>query len=219
VGGVNGFAKSQQTYAMSFGWRLVAAGDHDGDGRADLIWRSAADGRVMYWSLCNTQQLLDYQDFAQAPDFDLVTSGDYNADGLADLFFRRRSDGITSIWLSSGSGYAPLASITMSKYWVPIDSADYDADGDADVVWRSSTDGRVQVWIMEDGRWQRSVVFEAALDRQLVTAGDFNADRLLDMVWRKPDGSISIWLNNGAGFTNRYVGNRDSSWQLVIGGR
>jgi hypothetical protein len=219
VGGVNGFAKSQQTYAMSFGWRLVAAGDHDGDGRADLIWRSAADGRVMYWSLGNTQQLLDYQDFAQAPDFDLVTSGDYNADGLADLFFRRRSDGITSIWLSSGSGYAPLASITMSKYWVPIDSADYDADGDADVVWRSSTDGRVQVWIMEDGRWQRSVVFEAALDRQLVTAGDFNADRLLDMVWRKPDGSISIWLNNGTGFTNRYVGNRDSSWQLVIGGR
>ncbi|MFP7722477.1 reprolysin-like metallopeptidase [Lysobacter sp. A3-1-A15] len=213
------YRRSPTEYAMSLGWRLQASGDHNGDGISDLYWRSAADGRLMYWQMGANQQRVSYRAFAQSPDADLLMSGDFNGDGRSDLFFRTRADGASEIWLSSGTGYTIVPQGSMSKYWRPAGAADYDGDGDDDLVWRSSIDHRVLVWIMEDGVRQDLAVFNSESDRQLMMVGYLNDDRRLDLVWRRADGAVSTWLNTGSGFESRYVGVRDTSWSLFVGGR
>jgi hypothetical protein len=34
-------------------WKIVGQGDFDGDGKDDILWRSAADGRNTVWRSAN----------------------------------------------------------------------------------------------------------------------------------------------------------------------
>ena len=214
------YLRASPQYTMSASWRLQASGDRDGDGISDLYWRSAVDGRVMYWEMQAAWPIRrSYKAFAQSLDADLLMVGDFNGDRLSDLFFRTRATGATEIWFPDGDGYTVAPRGRMSKYWRPVGAADYDGDGDDDLVWRSSVDSRVLVWIMQDGLRQDVAVFPSDSDRQLLAVGYLDANRRLDLVWRRADGSVSTWLNTGGSFEHRYIGNRDASWRLFTGGR
>ena len=213
------YTRSPEEYAMSLSWRLQSSGDRNGDGYTDLYWRSAADGRLMYWHMGANQQRLSYRAFAQSPDADVLMSGDFNGDGRSDLFFRTRATGASEIWLADGDGYSVVGQGLMSKYWRPAGAADYDADGDDDLVWRSAIDHRVLVWIMEDGRRVDLAVFDTDPLRQLLAVGYLDGNRMLDLVWRHSNGSVTAYINTGGSFSHRTVGHRGRSWSLFVGGR
>ncbi|GAB3734905.1 hypothetical protein GCM10028862_18280 [Luteimonas pelagia] len=207
-------------YTMSWGWRLQAAGDRNGDGISDMYWRSAVDGRLMYWEMSPSPPVRRaVRAFPQSLDADLLMSGDFNGDGLTDLLFRTRKTGATETWFPTGDDYAVVPGAAMSKYWRPAGAADFDGDGDDDMVWRSALDHRVVVWVMEGGERAGLAVFSSDADRQLLWVADLNGDRHLDLVWRRADGTVSAWLNTGGAFQHRYVGFRDTSWSLFTGGR
>jgi hypothetical protein len=220
VGGYPGWNNSSLQYPMSFGWRLLASGVMDPDGRPGLIWRSGVDGRVVTWHLDFLGSILDYHAYEMDPDFVMQTTGDYNADGWVDIMFRRASDGMTVVWSGNGAGFtASSANPALDASWRAYYSGDYDWDGDADIVWQNSLDKRVMVWVMQDGVLDHTVEFPGETDRALVTGGDFNDDGLLDLLWRRADGTTSMWLSlPETSFRRRYVGNRGTEWQLVVGG-
>jgi peptidyl-Asp metalloendopeptidase len=91
-------------------WQIVATGDVDGDGRADLIWRNTADGRI--WTmLMNGSTWTPGAVVWTEPDphWVLKGTGDFNGDGRADLLFRNDVNGIVFVVLLDGNAVAGAA--------------------------------------------------------------------------------------------------------------
>jgi hypothetical protein len=210
------YVRGAREHTQSLGWRLQASGDHNGDGISDLYWRSAIDGRLMYWLMDGTQQRTAANAFAVIPSLELVVTGDFNGDGRSDLFFRRRTDGVSLLWRANGTGFLGSNPGSISKYWVPAGAADYDGDGDDDIVWRSSLDSRVMVWVMQNAQRVDLAVFPSDADRALLGVADTNGDERLDLVWRRNDGAVTMWMGQAGGtFLNRYVGVINTTWKFV----
>ena len=81
-------------------WKLVAAGDMDGDGNADAIWENMTTKEFAYWKLDGTVYqeavLIDARP-ADGP-WEFRGSYDANRDGIDDLFFRN-SEGQNGMWM------------------------------------------------------------------------------------------------------------------------
>ena len=83
-------------------WVPMAAGDFNGDGKPDLVWRNSTSGRVIVWymngaTLTGTAVLwpaTNVTDSAWVP----MAAGDFNADGKPDLVWRNSTSGRVIIW-------------------------------------------------------------------------------------------------------------------------
>ena len=81
----------------------LAAGDFNGDGKADLVWCNSATGEVAVW-LLDGPTLLSAAlvgapvDRAWLP----VGVGDINGDGKADLVWRNSLSGQVAVWFLNG---------------------------------------------------------------------------------------------------------------------
>ncbi|NEO69011.1 FG-GAP-like repeat-containing protein [Moorena sp. SIO3H5] len=81
-------------------WRLVAAGDMDGDGDADAIWENMTTEQFAYWRLDGTvyqEAVLITSRPADGP-WEFRGAYDANRDGIDDFFFRN-SQGQNGLWI------------------------------------------------------------------------------------------------------------------------
>lgn len=97
----------------------MGAGDFNGDGRADILWRND-DGTVADW-LANASGGFtpNLASLAAAPgDWHIVSVGDYDGDGHDDLAWRNE-DGTVATWLADANGSFTIAAATSVS--VPLD--------------------------------------------------------------------------------------------------
>ena len=98
-------------------WSIVATGDFNGDGKADIVWRDTT-GNVAVW-LMNGTAVLQTGGLGLAPvNWSIAETGDFNGDGKSDLLWRDTS-GNVAIWFLNGvtvSSTAPVA--TIGADWV-----------------------------------------------------------------------------------------------------
>ena len=96
-------------------WRIVGAGDLNGDGKPDLVWRHS-DGWLGAWIMRGatatswlflTPSLVD-------PDWKIGAVIDLNGDGQTDLVWQHR-DGWVSAWLMIGTKAASMPLLTPSR--------------------------------------------------------------------------------------------------------
>jgi hypothetical protein len=206
------------------------AGDFNGDGRDDILWRNN-DGRMTNWLGIsngdfgtNAANALN----SVAVDWHVAGIGDFNGDNRDDVLWRNNDGRITN-WLGThNGGYTDNATNGLSNVsndWQIAGVGDFNGDGRDDILWRNA-DGRITDWLgVGNGSFSSNGVNSlnaVALDWKIAAIGDFNGDGRDDILWRNADGRITNWLGaaNG-GFTdnvaNAYNG-VSLDWQVAGAG-
>jgi VCBS repeat protein len=221
-------------------WSVAAESDFSGDGRTDLVWRNTA-GSTVLWTM-NGVSVTSSLQFTSAgnpvnpdPSWSVAGAGDFDGDGMSDLLWRN-SAGQLVLWTLNGStitgggfvtsGGSPL---NPDPSWNVAGVGDVDGDGKSDLIWRNSATNEVTVWFMNGGTVTGSSDLNAGgvsvrpdASWSLAGVGDFNADGSADLLWRRSDGTLTMWLMNGANiagsnFVNSggFAVSPDASWHIV----
>lgn len=122
-------------------WSIVASGDFNGDGKADILWRHSS-GVYAEWQGSSTGKLTNAGGVLSGAMGTVVGSGDFNGDGRDDILMRNATSGELTVWLGQGngqfSGKVPAAQVT-DLNWKIVGIGDYNGDGRDDLIWKHSS--------------------------------------------------------------------------------
>jgi len=120
------------TFAGAYG--TIAAGDFDGDGRADILFRSWAKDVNYVW-YGNANETFTSKAMALHTAAANVVDGDFDGDGRSDLILWRAGVGPDVLRLGTAArafGSGPQVRIDYSYWWVV--PGDYDGNGKSDLL-------------------------------------------------------------------------------------
>ena len=132
-------------------WRLDGIGDLDGDGKADLIWRSPYSGDVVAWMM-DGLTVRSWGTVFKGLDWSwkLSAVADLDGDTKADLVWRSVTSGDVDEWLMDGLAVKDRATLfpRLDQSWQITGAGDLDGDGRADLVWRHDSASELAEWMM-----------------------------------------------------------------------
>ncbi|MDH3595074.1 MAG: FG-GAP-like repeat-containing protein [Rhodospirillales bacterium] len=136
-------------FARRFGGAERVAGDFDGDGKADVLWRNTTTGQTIVWLMDGGTRLAEGSIGTVPAAWAIAGTGDFNGDGKADILWRNSSTGNTILWKMNGLERLAAASIGAPPLaWTVEQLRDYSGDGLADILWRNTQTGVALVWRM-----------------------------------------------------------------------
>ena len=144
----------------------VAAGDFNGDGKADILFHNDVTGEIQIWFMDGNQlrsraTVLGEDGRAVVIEKPPVAAGDFNGDGKADILFHNDVTGEIRIWFMDGHRIASQATVLGEAGNVPViekppvAAGDFNGDGKADILFHNDVTSEIQIWFM-DGNQLRS---------------------------------------------------------------
>ncbi|UFP95214.1 VCBS repeat-containing protein [Gloeobacter morelensis MG652769] len=135
-------------------WHIRGAGDFDGNGSPDIIWRNYVTGANTLWLMDGTN-LLQSSALPSVGDrgWNIYGSGDgdFDGNGTPDIVWRNEVTGANTLWLMNGTTFSAavsLPAVTPDVGWQICAFGDYSGDGKPDLVWRNYTTGANTLWLM-----------------------------------------------------------------------
>jgi FG-GAP-like repeat len=220
---MNGTVIAQSSYVTASGvpvnpdpsWSFLGAGDFNGDGMSDMLWRNAS-GEIAEWQM-NGTVIAGSGDLNAGAGaiflggaWSVAGIGDFNGDGKSDIIWRNAS-GEVAQWQMNGSSIigsgdlkAGGVAVMPGASWSVAGVGDFDADGNADLLWRDSGSGALVEWLMNG----TSIIGSGSVTSggtpvnpdpswHMVEIGDFNGDARADILWRNDNGSMAEWFMKG----------------------
>jgi hypothetical protein len=137
------------------GWKVVAAGDFDGNGYQDIVLQNQTSNAVSIWYLggANGLTLLSAPIIYYAvPGWRVVGSGDFDRSGVPDLILQNDTSNAVSVWYLGGTNGTMLLSapviLTAAANWKVVGGSDVNADGTPDLVLQNASTNQVSVWYL-----------------------------------------------------------------------
>jgi hypothetical protein len=235
--GVSGYLYPQSVSDLD--WEIAGAGDFNGDGNTDILWRNygigAYSGFNCIWYM-NGEAVTGYgyPDRVLDLDWKIGGTGDFNGDGNTDILWRNYGSGEYSgfncIWYMNGTtviGYGyPFRVLDVD--WKIVGTGDFNRDGNTDILWRNYGSGEQGgfngIWYMNgDAVLDFGFPYRVLdLNWQIAATGDFNNDGYTDLLYRyygggNLQGMNCIWYLQGdvligADFP---MGVPDTNWRIV----
>jgi serralysin len=199
-------------------FNVAGAGDFNGDGKSDVLWRSTS-GVLADWtmsgSIITSSAELTYNGTVTRPDasFSVAGVGDFNGDGKSDILWRSTS-GVLADWTMNGSVITDSGELKSNGVAARPDASfsiagvgDFNGDSRSDILWRGAS-GTVIEWLMNGSAIGSSGVITSngaavsvGVSWHVVEIGDFNRDGSSDILWRNDNGALAEWLMNGTAVT------------------
>ncbi len=148
-------------------WNIVAAGDFNLDGNADILWHNGQTGESQLWFMDghrvkNRATIVGEDGNAThigAP-WNIVAAGDFNLDGNADILWHNGQTGESQLWFMDGHRVKNRATIVgedgnpthIGAPWNIVAAGDFNLDGNADILWHNANTGESQLWFMDGHR-------------------------------------------------------------------
>jgi uncharacterized repeat protein (TIGR01451 family) len=193
-------------------WGLVGAGDVDGDGKPDLLWRRKTDGSLAVWYMNGTSATTGGPLNPPAlGDLTWVVAAiaDFNDDGRPDILWRNVS-GTLAVWYFDGVNRTSAAYLTQAapgNTTVLAGTGDFNRDGKMDILWQDVTTGAISIWLMDGVNRTADVPVATVGDLhwRIRGVGDYGGPKKQDLLWQNTaDGTTVVWFMDGltpTGFT------------------
>jgi hypothetical protein len=137
-------------------WKMAGAGDFNGDGKPDILWRyNAIPGYNVVWYLDGVNVIGSaVLESVTDPTWEVGGLGDFNGDGKVDILWRFNGPGgYNIIWHMNGVtkiDYHVPEAVT-DPTWKIGAVGDFNNDGKVDILWRYyGAGGYNVVWYMND---------------------------------------------------------------------
>lgn len=190
--------------------------DVDGDGKSDLLWHNAQQGRFSYWTMDGVR-VASQVAVPIALGYRVATSGDFNGDRLLDILWTSSANDL-HLWTGNGTSFSSTRLFDYCCGWAVVGKGDINGDGKSDVLWHNSAQAYFSYWIMDGARVAAQVGFPIAAGSRMVSASDFNGDSLVDILWTNAANELHLWLGNGYSFTPARLPNYCCDWVVVGAG-
>jgi len=181
-----------QGATMTPAWRPVGIDDFDRDGRSDVAWHHAENGRITIWYLKRTTRqrsvTVDLPSGTSWPsaEWSPFATADFDTDDRPDIAWHDASTGRVQIWDLAGADGNELTSSTVVSRasgidwpspttWEPVGAGDFNGADGPDILWHNTSNGSLDVWMMRGS---------GALGAKRVTATRFPPPTKVPIVWR-----------------------------------
>jgi hypothetical protein len=187
-------------------WQVVAVGDVNHDGIADIAWNDSFGSSQIWVTGSLSGQQLNVAQQGPLPtvtdlNWQLVGGGDLDGDGNTDLVWRHATTGDVAVWFVNGTS---LTSATVfanvQENWQITAFGDFDGDGKTDIFLHDFVGHQNAVWLMNGSTITGSALLpnEDYSVWQVAGAGDFDGDGKDDLLWRNiVTGQNAVWLMAG----------------------
>jgi hypothetical protein len=180
--------------------------DHDGDGKADILWRNSATGENYLYAMNGTAILATEGYLRTVADLNwqIVGTGDFDGDGEADILWRNAATGENYIYFMDGKAIKPSEGYLRTVAdlsWQVAGIGDFDGDGKDDILWHNSATGENYIYFMDGRSIKPSEGYTRTVPDSswhIVGIGDFDGDGKADILWRNSStGQNYLWPMNG----------------------
>lgn len=216
-----GFSLSQ---VADTDWVLAGAGDLDGDGNIDLVWRHA-DGRVAAWLMDRLQlreaTLLSIPVVADA-DWRIQAVADMDSDGRADILWQHKSLGTVGVWFMNGlqvlAAEPVNGPVVADPNWRLVGLGVGVVTFATVLVWQNDADGRIGVWLISGLNVGSTEIYSSVPDPnwKLRALADLDRNGASDFIWQHAvDGRLGVWRDGNPMRTVELGTVADANWHII----
>jgi hypothetical protein len=130
-------------------WRVVATGDLNADGMADILWQHVSSNALYAW-LMNGTSLIGGGMLTSAltAGWKVVSIADVNGDTTNDLVLQHSVGQVEVRYLNGLTETGSATIFGSSSPWRVSMVADFNGDGHVDVLWQGASPPDLYIWFL-----------------------------------------------------------------------